>query len=619
MSWINSKQFTITNRNGRHYVFRRNSAGNTEINIPSTVTTKGQAIAWLKAHPNKVANPSRYKAKRGAVKPYERIINGKKMNAFVNKEGREYFKPALGPEPGYVANSRGVPRRFTCDVLKKTLKNMDVIGRGRQGIVFKASRHSNGRHPFAIKISPRDLKAASRKEIQPAEAEYKIQKAAMDAAPSGVVAIEQLIECKDFVAPLKINMENVANDRHFDKSRQMVIIMEYCKGGSLRKWLGEKGKSDAVLHHVITSIVGTLVAIHKKYPEFRHNDLHLENIFVADRGFLLGDFGWARLYKTGTNPAVNTANGTDTSGKWGVGSKTDPRYDIHLFLNELREWVVKKGGLPATRAFLDVAVPSGYRGASSTHTSEYRLKYEDPCPGLPSLAEIARSKYVTGRKVPARITSMNLVTARARLKKPARAVTSAKLAEAKARLRKVRKSPVKPKRLVTSLNLRAAREKLKAARPLKKVTVDQLKAAKARLRRGRVVKALPAKVYKDPRFDKLVENLWRNSGSSSNANFTEAWNKARNRAIRVIELRINGGNAPFSPRVSVRKPVRKPEPKPEPKPERFKIPAPNSGRMVYANGATISLQYLKNMAASRGIQIKGLRSKANIARKIFGR
>ena len=101
MSWINSRQFTISNRNGRHYVFRRNNAGNTEINIPAHIVSKGQAIAWLKAHPNKVANPTRYKAKRGAVqpggvklKPFERMVNGKKMVAFVNKEGKQYFRSA---------------------------------------------------------------------------------------------------------------------------------------------------------------------------------------------------------------------------------------------------------------------------------------------------------------------------------------------------------------------------------------------------------------------------------------------------------------------------------------------------------------------------------------------
>lgn len=76
MSWINSRQFTISTRNGRHYVFRRNNAGNTEINIPANIVSKGQAIAWLKAHPDKVANPTRYRAKgkRAATPPKQRLI-----------------------------------------------------------------------------------------------------------------------------------------------------------------------------------------------------------------------------------------------------------------------------------------------------------------------------------------------------------------------------------------------------------------------------------------------------------------------------------------------------------------------------------------------------------------
>jgi hypothetical protein len=39
--------------------------------------------------------------------------------------------------------------------------------------------------------------------------------------------------------------------------------------------------------------------------------------------------------------------------------------------------------------------------------------------------------------------------------------------------------------------------------------------------------------------------------------------------------------------------------------------------MVYANGPTISLKYLKNLATRRGVNIKGIRAKNAIARKIF--
>jgi hypothetical protein len=54
-----------------------------------------------------------------------------------------------------------------------------------------------------------------------------------------------------------------------------------------------------------------------------------------------------------------------------------------------------------------------------------------------------------------------------------------------------------------------------------------------------------------------------------------------------------------------------------PKSGRVKIKAPNSGRYVYANGASVSLDYLKKLASLLQVDIKGLRSKANIAKMIF--
>jgi hypothetical protein len=50
---------------------------------------------------------------------------------------------------------------------------------------------------------------------------------------------------------------------------------------------------------------------------------------------------------------------------------------------------------------------------------------------------------------------------------------------------------------------------------------------------------------------------------------------------------------------------------------RAKVKSNSSGRWVYAN-LHYSMEELKRMAANKGRNIKGLRSKANIARKIFG-
>jgi predicted Ser/Thr protein kinase len=692
MSWINSRQFTISNRNGRHYVFRRNNAGNTEINIPANIVSKGQAIAWLKAHPNKVANPTRFKPKRGAprqngLKPFERIVNGKKMIAFVNKEGKEYFRPAPSSPPKKAVQYKAIPPphikyhpapklhpyvkpsntirknewAMTCDQLKASLDSLTPLGKGRQGIVFAATQRNGNKRPFAVKVAPRDLAAAKRHEPQPVDVEFNIQDAVQIYTPN-VVRIYKNMRCENFITPTQMNMPNVQNSAHYDKSKQGILLMEYATGGSLDSWLKKRASvSDAVMAHIISDILGALFKIQYKQPDFRHNDLHMQNVFVADRGFLVGDFGWARLKKSGTNPAVNTANGTKTASFWGVGPKTDERYDHHLFLNELLDWALKHSPAAHPKAieFLKMAIPPGYRGSNDTHVSEWRLKYDDPCPGLPSLAQILNNPFLTGKK---RVTSLNLKAGKAALKPvKVKRISSLNLQKAKAKLKA--KNLRKPVRLITSLQLRKAKAALKAVgrpKPKPRITGYNLRAAKARLRKRpsppkpakapsppkKKVKVPPA-LFKTAKFNKMVEKIWKNAGAAAGANFQNAWNSSRTKAIKIIENRLRNNKPAFSPsppkpRNELPPPLSplgppKPKPKvpspPKPKPKakspakhpnyrlspssgRAKIRSKNSSRWVYAN-LHYSMEELKALAAHLGINTKGLRSKANISKRIF--
>jgi serine/threonine protein kinase len=671
MSWINSRQFTISNRNGRHYVFRRNNAGNTEINIPANIVSKGQAIAWLKAHPNKVANPTRFKPKRGAakangLKPFERMINGKKMIAFVNKEGKQYFRPAPSPGKKFLflnkAKAPKIPRlekesyfpspsknnwAMTCDELKSSLDSLTPLGKGRQGIVFAAKHLSGNKRPFAVKVAPRDLAAKKRGEPQPVDIEFNIQNAVQVLSPN-VVRVYKNMRCLDFIEPTRMDMPNVQNTTRYDKSQQGILLMEFATGGSLDSWMKKRPKvDDEIMAHIISDILTALFNIQKVYPDFRHNDLHMQNVFVADRGFLIGDFGWARLKKSGTNPAVNTANGTKTASFWGVGPKTDERYDQHLFLNELLTWATTHS--PATHPkaieFLKMAVPQGYRGAKDTHVSEWRLKYEDPCTGLPSLAQILSNPFLTGKK---RVTALNLKAAKAKLKvAKIKRILSVNLIKAKAKL----KAP-KELKMVTSAQLRKAKAALKPVarpKPKRRITGYNLRAVKAKLRKVKAqspVKApsppkkkvkLPPGLLKTAKFNKLVEKIWKNAGAVSNAGYQNAWSNARIKAIRIIEnrLRVNRPAftpSPLPPPLSPLGPPPKPKAKPKapspPKPKarpnfrlspssgRAKIQSKNSSRWVYAN-LYYSMDELKSLAARLNVSVKGLRSKANIAKKLF--
>ena len=686
MNWVQSRKWRLIKEPTRHYVLRHTNNANTEINVPKNITDKQSALRWLLAHPNKVANPTRQKAKGAALarekaahkasglKPFERMINGKKMIAFVNKNNKPYYLPAPPavikkvvpykyvppsppkpppggwryPAPKLVPFKRSPNRStknewdMTCEQLKASLDSLTPIGKGRQGIVFTATQP--GRH-FAVKVAPRDLASKKRGESQPVDVEFKIQDAVQDLTPN-VVRLYKSMRCLNFIEPNRINMPNVQNKTHYDKSQQGILLMEFATGGSLDSWLKKKATvDDATMSKIISDILTALFKIQKRYPDFRHNDLHMQNLFVADRGFLIGDFGWSRLKKSGTNPAVNTANGTKTSAFWGVGPKTDERYDQHLFLNELLDWAQKHSPAAHPKAieFLKMAVPPGYRGSKDAHVSEWRLKYGDPCTGLPSLGQLLNHHFLAGKK---RVTSPNLKAAKAKLKlAKVKRISSVNLLKAKAKLKPVNRR--KPARLVTSLRLQQAKARLRrVARPKPKprITGYNLRAAKAKLRKvarprlpsplsplGPPLKkvVIPKAVLKTAKFDKLVEKIWKNAGAASGANFQNAWNNSRMKAIRLIENRLRANKPAFSP--SPPKPKVPSPPKAAPKKnlksnlglilspnsKRVKIRAPNSGRPVYANGAVISLQYLKNSAARYGVNIKGLRSKADIARKLF--
>ena len=610
MSWIDSRQFKIANRNGRHYVFRRNNAGNTEINIPKTITTKAEAVRWLKAHPNKVAKPNRYRGKRkpvaggGAVKhpaydPFAPVLVNMRTSPtnFFKYESPKY---AGVPSPAKVNTPK---TNLTASNFKKSLKDVHPIGAGRQGRAYAARQ---GRSRFVLKVSPYDGAAKKRGEPQPGDVEYAINTKCMKAAPKGVVKVYSQIHALGFV-PAK-NLKDIPNlnKPYFDHSKQNIIVMELCEGGSLEDWLKKNAANDETMHQIIEQVLTTLQTLQSKYPYFRHNDLHTANIFVSrKRGFLIADFGWARLKENGTNPAVNTANGTSTASRYGVGPKTDARYDHHLFLNELLGLVLKSPSkFPKTLAFLNKAVPHGYRGQTDTHVTEFRLKYEDPCPGLPSLDSLFRLPYLRRKFV----SSVQLASAKGKLRKTGRNMTPAR--NVSPRRAKVPSPPKAAKKTYTNAELASlTRNQMFKLSPATRVRAVALRAKTKR-------PAVPQVILKSAKFEKLIEKIWRNTGNLTN----NGWTSARNKALNIVR---NKGLS-LSPNAPAARPhgfakLAALEHIKSPTSGRYKIRAPNSGRLVYADGASVSLAHLKNLAKIVNANIKGLRSKAQIANKIFSK
>ena len=619
MSWVNARQFKIADRNGRHYVFRRNNAGNTEINIPKTITSKAEAVRWLKAHPNKVAKPNRLKGKRkpvaggGVLKhhAYDPFASPRKMRTspsnFFKYESPRY---AGVPSPAKPSTPK---TNLPISNFKKSLRNISSIGSGRQGRAYMARQ---GKARFVLKVLPYDEQSKKRGETQPGDIEYNINAKCYKAAPSGVVRVYSHIHALNFVPARNLKEIPNLNKPYYDHSKQNIIVMELCEGGSLDKWLDKNSPTDETMHQIIKQILATLRKIQDKYTYFRHNDLHVENIFVSrKRGFLIADFGWARLKEKGTNPAVNTANGTETASHYGVGPKTDARYDQHLFLNQMRDIALKTPSrFPKTLEFLNKAVPAGYRGKTDVHVNDFRLKYEDPCPGLPSLNALFRTPYLRTKFV----SSPQLASGKARLRKTGRKLTPARnLTPRKTRtytnanlIRLTRADLFKlsPVTRARAVKLRAAIRKSPPKKNARKATPSPVRTNKR--------PAVPQAILKSAKFEKLIEKIWRNTGNLTNNGWTSARNKAlnivRNKGLTLSPVVSPAAQRPHGfAKLSAMEHVR------SPKSGRYKIRAPNSGRLVYADGASVSLKYLKNLARIVKANIKGLRSKTQIANKIF--
>jgi len=274
---------------------------------------------------------------------------------------------------------------------------MKVLGSGRQGVVYNAG-------PVALKVSPRDLSAVKRGENQPALVEYKIHAAIQKVARGGVPKVHGFSTSKDFVSDLKKNIKETKN-KNKNFREQSILTMEKIKGVSIRDWVEKHHKTltDTQVMRAIRQVLATLKSIARKYPNFRHNDLHLDNVLIVDGRAKIIDFGWARLSRTGTNPAVNTAVETGTAGVYGIGPSTDARYDSHLFLKEMRTLLSKYPKFKKTRARLDLWVPEGYRDFSDRYTREGRLRYGlRSYPGLPSLHSLNAARPMARRKVSTR-------------------------------------------------------------------------------------------------------------------------------------------------------------------------------------------------------------------------
>jgi hypothetical protein len=373
-------------------------------------------------------------------------------------------------------------------------------------------------------------------------------------------------------------------------------------------------------------VLYTLYSIMQVYPNFRHNDLHVDNILMFRGEPKIADFGWSRLEKTGTNPAVNTANKSGYISKvYGIGPDTDARYDMHLFLRDMLQLTASMPNLVLTTQFLMKCVPPGYRSLDDTFTREGRLKYNVSYPGLPTLRKILKDPLMKIRIVPSpknspvgrkpspvgrkpspvgrNYTNAEFIamTPRAFMRlSPSTRARAIAARKGRVGLNKKPKSPTKKKREAVPKPMTPARTRVRISTSV--------------LRTRQFQNLVQAMMPPPPNMNAYYAKSPSRRGAPPVNNYYGRRNVARARAIELIENRLTKGLTAFSVSKS-------PSPRPRlvlgkksPGTGRVKVLSAK-GRMVYANGQ--SLNYLRNLANKAGINAKNLRTKAEIANALL--
>jgi len=166
-----------------------------------------------------------------------------------------------------------------------------------------------------------------------------------------------------------------------------ILYSEYVKGKELREWMAFQPTLSAI-KSVMAQVIYNLYRIQKKYPGFRHHDLHGGNILVrpvatkdmkilgstiSNAGFeaVIIDFGFS-VFPRIKNPLINGNNYRNI----GISRKSDKHYDLHFFLNSIHNMVRQ----PRTRTervvktFIENILPPNYLVGKSNVVKNYRLR-----------------------------------------------------------------------------------------------------------------------------------------------------------------------------------------------------------------------------------------------------
>lgn len=246
-----------------------------------------------------------------------------------------------------------------------------------------------------------------------AEMEYKIARKLKD---FDIPKVYKYVKC-----PIEGNGPNLRKD---------ILYFEYVNGISLREYIRTRRDLTLIqLKSIVAQVSYNLYRIHKKFPTFRHHDLHTDNILVRpiarknipievgdtkymiDNGGLelvMIDFGFASFPGI-PNPLVNKKNYINI----GIHRNSNKYYDLHFFLNSIHNeltstaritpMVPDHGPRIGMKVFIGNLFTKDYLGFRSNKIKNFRLrgaKNNSRNKDLPTFEKVLKHPFLTGIKTP---------------------------------------------------------------------------------------------------------------------------------------------------------------------------------------------------------------------------
>ena len=315
-----------------------------------------------------------------------RVIRGKVGKARTPKDHEKIGKEVsdaikkIGCNPNkifYTINNNSTPN-FSIKKATRTRVGTKKVGQGEYGEVFFGCVDKECKKDIAIKV-----------QEEPLGKEFKIGKIVSN---FGGVKMYALESCKG---------------KH-------IMYSEYANGGTLEDYIKNNKTRLRPIHYrsMVTQILCNLYRIHKKYPSFRHSDLHAKNILintdtptlkkdvykVGKFNLAVEDVGLKTLFTDYGLSSTNIIKNPKTKGldkDWGISPKSNPMYDVHLILNAIFLVCIRteSGSATETIKFIDRILPTDYKGSNTSKIKNFRMRINANHSQFPTFEKIFSDPY----------------------------------------------------------------------------------------------------------------------------------------------------------------------------------------------------------------------------------